>query len=224
MRLLQADTDRMVKVVRHRLRNHVSGLKTAIDLLESEMRREREDLKEYFPLLRKECMMVDDLSCRIGFALEDRIDGGPSEAFAVLDRVFSSIRKSFPSTGINSDCAEWSGVMLDHSISMERCFYELLVNAVEASAGNEVDVTARSVEGDMVFIVRDYAGRISDEQFENMQKPFYTTKSRHIGIGLNIALNVLEHKNGKLKIRRMSAPEGIEVRASFKCLDINSVR
>lgn len=217
MRLLQEDADRMVKVVRHRLRNHISGLKTAIDLLESEMGQDREDLREYFPLLRKECMMVDDLSCRIGFALEDRMDGGSAEAFTVLDRVFDGIRKAFPSVTINSDCGEWSGVVMDHSMSTERCFYELIRNAAEASVGNEIDVKAGVHDGDMVFTVRDYGVRMSDDDFKNMKKPFYTTKSRHAGIGLNIADNFLKHKHGKLMIRRMKEPAGIEARAIFKC-------
>lgn len=218
LNLSQEDADRMVKVIRHRLRNHVSGLKTALDLLESEIRREREDLVEYFPLLRKECMLVDELSCRVGYALEDRVDGGPDRAELVLERVFAGIRKVYPAACINADCSEWNGRIIDHSISMERCFYELMLNAVESSREAAVDVTASVKDGDMIFEAGNSCAPVSDEQFEGMLKPFFTTKSRHVGIGLNIADNALKHTDGRLVIDRLDGAAGVVVKAIFKAL------
>lgn len=210
MNLAQSDINEMVRVLRHRLRNHVSGIKTAIDLLEQELADSAGGIKEYFPLLRRECMFVDTLACRFGFALEDRADGSAGDAGEIYRRACGKLAAAFPGASIESDVSGWGEAWVSSAESVERCFYELLANALEACRSGTVRVKGDLDGGFIRLRIRDSGERIPDEVFKKMKKPFFTTRSKHAGMGLSIVQNVLAHTGGGMKISRMK-PSGLEV-------------
>jgi signal transduction histidine kinase len=207
----QTDLDRMVHVVRHRLRNHVSGMRTALTLLEQELGDGKTSICEYFPLLQRECNMIDELACRIGYALESQAEGPVSEVTGIVKCACDKVLGKFPSSVINVSCDNLEGVLVRNSLSFERCLVEVLTNALEAG-GDRFAVLRACLEDDMVKLsIENPAGPLDDEVFAGMLKLFFTTKSRRAGLGLNIAENAVVRSGGRISLERKEGHAGLVV-------------
>jgi signal transduction histidine kinase len=83
-----------------------------------------------------------------------------------------------------------------------RCLVE---NAVEAAPDGAIHVTGGPAgSGDaagFVVEVRDEGPGIEEARVEEVLRPFFTTKSSHSGLGLNIAQRIARRYRGKLAIR-----------------------
>lgn len=89
-------------------------------------------------------------------------------------------------------------------IMVEQVILNLIRNGVEAMAdtpGNQrlLEVKARSQAGRMVQVsVADRGHGIGEADLERLFKPFFTTKSEGMGMGLNICRSIIEFHSGRL--------------------------
>jgi len=83
--------------------------------------------------------------------------------------------------------------------------FNLIENAVKYSQGNEVDILLFNNEGHLGLSIKDKGIGIPQEQLTNISKPFYradnTNQIQGSGIGLSIALRILEKNNIEYQIR-----------------------
>ncbi len=96
--------------------------------------------------------------------------------------------------------------------------YNLIENAVKYSQGEKVDIHIFRTGYKMALSISDKGIGIPKEQLENISKPFYradnTNKIQGSGIGLSIALRILEKNNIEYKIES-GIGEGTEVTLLF---------
>jgi PAS domain S-box-containing protein len=92
-------------------------------------------------------------------------------------------------------------VSLDDA-SFRSALVNLLLNAVQAmsSAGGRLTVTARAEGGDVWLEVADTGCGMSREQVERVFEPFYTTKSRGLGLGMPYARKIVEQHAGAIRV------------------------
>lgn len=87
---------------------------------------------------------------------------------------------------------------------MYMALFNLIENAVKYSRGNSVDICLYSHEDILCMKIKDYGIGIPKDQLEEISKPFYrgnnTKDTKGSGIGLSIALRVLEKNNITYKI------------------------
>ena len=79
----------------------------------------------------------------------------------------------------------------------------LVANAMEAVArGGDITVLGMrdGARGGVTLEVRDSGPGLSPEQLARVGQPFYTTKSRGMGVGLAMARRVVERSGGRLEI------------------------
>ncbi|WP_373974306.1 PAS domain S-box protein [Chitinibacter sp. SCUT-21] len=89
------------------------------------------------------------------------------------------------------------------AVMLEQVIFNLMKNAIEAMADTPVKQRTLDVkvtrEDDMLAVaITDRGPGISTEQMEQLFKPFYTTKSSGMGMGLNICRSIIEHHQGRL--------------------------
>ncbi len=90
------------------------------------------------------------------------------------------------------------------AILIEQVLVNLLKNAVEASeesSKKEVAINVLWRGNSLKFEVIDYGTGIDPAHREDVFKPFYTTKSVGMGIGLNLCRSIIESHNGHLSFR-----------------------
>lgn len=89
---------------------------------------------------------------------------------------------------------------------LRQVFLNILHNACEAvNEGGKIDVHLSTVfedSGSKVKVeIADNGAGIPEEEWSNIFEPFYTTKASGIGLGLAIALKIIEQHNGIIKVK-----------------------
>ena len=78
----------------------------------------------------------------------------------------------------------------------------LLANAVEALREHgEIEVSAGHAERQVWVRVRDSGPGLTQAQLEKVFKPFFTTKTKGLGVGLPLARRIIERFGGRLELR-----------------------
>lgn len=85
---------------------------------------------------------------------------------------------------------------------MERVFWNLIQNAVQASPeGSLVTVGARVNGTEAVAEVKDQGRGIPPDNMESIFNPFFTTKSEGTGLGLAIVAKIVDEHGGKVHVQ-----------------------
>ena len=198
------DLSRMNAMLRHRLRNFASGIKTAIELLSPEAQRTMPpESLEYFPLILNECNAIRYLTEHLNLFFDNIPDGGSGAAAAVLEQALADIHKEFP--GVNIDVANNSKALktiIPAAGSMRLALLEILRNAIESDGKKGIRIKCHTRQGSaLCFQIDDRGHGVPRDDLEKIFLPFYTTRSRHMGIGLNIARKLTAKSGGIITVR-----------------------
>jgi signal transduction histidine kinase len=77
----------------------------------------------------------------------------------------------------------------------------LLLNACQASNGQDVEIVTRADRDSGRVEVRDRGPGIADDVREKIFAPFFTTKSSGTGLGLPIVKRLMEMQGGAVDLR-----------------------
>jgi signal transduction histidine kinase len=86
-------------------------------------------------------------------------------------------------------------------VKIRRVLNNLIRNAVEAMPeGGELGVSCEVHGDNLVLTISDTGVGILDEEMENLFKPFYTTKSNGMGLGLAYCKRAVEAHGGTITV------------------------
>jgi signal transduction histidine kinase len=84
---------------------------------------------------------------------------------------------------------------------MERVLYNLILNAVQATApGGAVTVKTRAAGGTAEISVIDRGSGIDAKNLGAIFNPFFTTKPQGVGLGLAIVSKIVDEHGGKIAV------------------------
>lgn len=89
------------------------------------------------------------------------------------------------------------------AVMLEQVIFNLLRNAIEAMQATPTDKRTLHVRlsrdnEQLRVVIADRGTGIAPEQLEQLFKPFYSTKTTGMGMGLNICRSIIEHHQGRL--------------------------
>jgi two-component system sensor kinase FixL len=87
---------------------------------------------------------------------------------------------------------------------LNQCFFNLLLNAVEA-ARSEIWVEVRESESGVEVIISDDGDGVPAELSEQIFRPFFTTRPKAAGLGLTVSRAIVERHGGTISF---ASPEG----------------
>ena len=194
------DMQRMNRVLRHRLRNFASGIKSTITLLSSELDdRLQPSEKEYFPLILNECMGVSDLTNRFNLLFDEIPPGGPARLSECLEYSRALIQQRFPMSSIDMRMDEpLNQAVISGDGYIKLILQELIINAIESAREKPINVELNIAADLLVIKVEDQGDGSEESDLQEMVKPFFTRRARHLGIGLTAVQKVVEHLEGTL--------------------------
>ena len=86
-------------------------------------------------------------------------------------------------------------------LCIKRAFVNIIRNAIEAMPkGGALTLKNRSLGDEVEFIFSDTGVGISEEDFEKIFTPLFTTKPKGMGFGLPICKRVVEAHGGKISV------------------------
>ncbi len=195
------DIVRMNSVLRHRFGNQISGIKNAVSLMAEELEgKVSPSIAEYFPLIDKECGSMDETLKRMTLLFDPVPQGLAMNILDLLANSTRALHSRYPKIQIKSSFSDGlSGVQVGDSNALSVAVREVAWNAAE-SGGSEVHFEC-GVHGDKLHLqIADNGKGIVADKIGLVFDPFYTAKSRHIGIGLSIALKMVEDLGGSINV------------------------
>lgn len=207
----------MIQRLAHELRNPLSGVKGATQLLSRRMK-EFPELGEYPVIILKEIERMERLVKNLLLQGGGQpLHPGNFNVHELLDNVIwfqGNSGNSGEVTFIRDYDPSLPELFADKD-KLHQVFLNLIQNAVEASPGKAV-VTVRTrtlgpwqelegqIDPDRIYFqieVEDQGQGVSEEMRKNLFTPFYTTKKTGSGLGLSISYQIVRAHHGNLSYR-----------------------
>jgi two-component system, NtrC family, sensor histidine kinase HydH len=186
----------------HELRNPLGTIKTSAEMLARNVAGENEVAREMAGFICSEVDRTNSLVTRfLQFARPLELRCEPAALTAVIDRAVTQVEREAPQVTIYKNYApEIPPVPLDAEL-MERVFYNLLLNAAQATAaGGAVTVKTRALDGVAEIAVIDRGNGIEARLRDSIFNPFFTTKPQGVGLGLAIVSKIVDQHGGKITV------------------------
>ncbi len=187
--------------VAHEVRNPLSGIGLALELMMDET--ENEEHKQTMDEVLHEISRLE----RIVKGLFDLghpkslqlMECGPND---IVERALNLVSKKAKAKGVlikkELSCA--NTFYVDHE-QIEQVILNLLINSIDATGSfGEVRVGTRCGNGSIEIEVSDTGCGIPDDETERILQPFYSTKETGTGLGLAISSRIVEAHKGKIHI------------------------
>lgn len=186
----------------HELRNPLGTIKASAEMLERTLSSENEVAREMAGFISSEVDRTNSLVTRfLQFArpLQVRLD--VADLVQVLDRsIASAERETAGITIYRAYAPEIPPFPLDAEL-MERVFYNLVLNAAQASPpGGAVTVKTRINGRNVETLIIDRGSGIEKHQVGQIFNPFFTTKKEGVGLGLAIVAKIVDEHGGKIAV------------------------
>ena len=186
----------------HELRNPLGTIRASSDMLNHNISRENETAREVAGFISSEVDRANSLITRfLQFARPLQLQLDTADLSQTIDRAIALVEREASGTAIYRNYApEMAPFPFDAEL-MERVFYNLVLNAVQATApGGAVTVKTRAAVGTVEVAVIDRGTGIDPKNLETIFNPFFTTKPDGVGLGLAIVSKIVDEHGGKITV------------------------
>ena len=186
----------------HELRNPLGTIKASAEMLGRRVSAENEVAREMAGFIASEVDRCNSLITRfLEFArpLGARLE--TADLAQILDRAVAQVEREAPGVAIYKNYQPEIPPFPIDSELMERVFYNLALNAVQATAaGGAVTVKTRAAGGMAEVAVIDRGSGIGPQDIDAIFNPFFTTKPQGTGLGLAIVSKIVDGHGGKITV------------------------
>jgi signal transduction histidine kinase len=188
----------------HELRNPLGTIKASSEMLARSVAAENEVAREVAGFISTEVDRTNSLVTRfLEFARPLKLRLEPADLTQVLDRAVTLVEREAALNRVTfykNYSPDLAPFPLDGEL-MERVFYNLLLNAAQASpAGGAVTVKTRAVDGTAEVAVIDRGPGIEPRNLEQIFNPFFTTRPEGVGLGLAIVAKIVDEHGGRMAV------------------------
>jgi PAS domain S-box-containing protein len=195
----------------HEIRNPLAGIKTTAQALSEELG-EDDRRKEYLDRIIKEIDRLNELlRTFFSFAKPRSLDLIPSRIENIIKEVKDLLAKEAERMNVTIKevyDADLPSIPLDVN-QMQQVFMNLFLNAIDAMpTGGTLTVEIGRKDSQKGWIqvkIKDTGKGIVAEHLTKIFNPFFTTKSKGLGLGLTITHKIMEGHGGTIGVK--SAPE-----------------
>jgi signal transduction histidine kinase len=188
----------------HEIRNPLGAIRSSAEILSRTVPEENDIAQEMSANIRSEVDRANQIITKfLQFASPTELSAEPTDLSTVIDRAITLVKRAQPPI----PCSIYTNYLPDippvnmDSALMERVFFNLLVNAAQAS-GNESVITVRTkISGRFAeTAIIDKGIGIAKEDLDNIFNPFFTKKAGGTGLGLSIVSRIVDLHGGKILV------------------------
>ncbi|HEV3199897.1 MAG TPA: ATP-binding protein [Bryobacteraceae bacterium] len=186
----------------HELRNPLGTIKASSEMLNRTVGPENEVAREMAGFIHSEVDRANSLITRfLQFARPLQLQLATADLSHTLDRAIGMVEREAPAITIYKNYApEIPPFPIDAEL-LERVFYNLVLNAAQATApGGTVTVKTRAAGGMAEIAVIDRGVGIHSQHLDSIFNPFFTTKPEGVGLGLAIVSKIVDEHGGKIAV------------------------
>ncbi len=188
----------------HELRNPLGTIRASAEMLNRSVAAENEVAREVAGFISSEVDRTNSLVTRfLDFVRPLQLRLAAADLAQVLDRSVAMVDREAAArqvTVYKNYSPDIPPFPLDAEL-MERVFYNLLVNAAQATApGGAVTVKTRPLAASAEVSVIDRGEGIAPNVIDSIFNPFFTTKAEGVGLGLAICSKIVDQHGGKIAV------------------------
>jgi signal transduction histidine kinase len=186
----------------HELRNPLGTIKASAELLQRNVAAENDVAREMAGFIASEVDRTNSLVTRfLQFARPLKLTRDNADLTQTLDRAIAQVEREAKGAAIYKNYAPEIAPFPFDAELMERVFYNLILNAVQASpSGGMVSVKTRAADEAVEIAVIDRGVGIEPHQRDSIFNPFFTTKPEGVGLGLAIVSKIVDEHGGKITV------------------------
>jgi two-component system sensor histidine kinase HydH len=186
----------------HELRNPLGTIRASSEMLNRSVTAENEVAREVAGFIATEVDRANSLITRfLQFARPLEIRPDRADLDQTLDRAISQVEHEAKGVAIYRNYSPEIPPFPFDAELMERVFYNLILNAAQASpAGGAVTVKTRAADTTAEIAVIDRGAGIDRKHLETIFNPFFTTKPQGVGLGLAIVSKIVDEHGGKIAV------------------------
>jgi two-component system, NtrC family, sensor histidine kinase HydH len=188
----------------HELRNPLGTIKASAEMLTRGVPADNEVAREVAGFISSEVDRTNLLVTRfLEFARPLQLRLASVDLTQVLDSAVGNLERGSPhyDVSVYKNYAPEIGTLSLDADLMERVFYNLLLNAAQATpAGGVITVKTRLADGAAEISVIDRGSGIASKDRESIFNPFFTTKPEGVGLGLAIVSKIVDDHGGKIAV------------------------
>ncbi len=186
----------------HELRNPLGTIKASAEMLNKQLSAENEVAREVAGFISTEVDRTNSLVTRfLQFARPLKLRMETADLAHLLDRSITAAEREAPGIAFYRNYAPEIPPFPFDAELMERVFYNLVLNAAQATAGGGAVTVKTRAEGRVAEIaVIDRGVGIDSAQMKDIFNPFFTTKPEGVGLGLAIVAKIVDEHGGKIAV------------------------
>jgi len=186
----------------HELRNPMATIRSSAEMLNHKLEGENDVARELAGFIGSEVDRANSLITRfLQFARPLQLRLEKADLTQTLDRAVSLVEREAAGIAIYKNYEPDIPPFPFDAELLERVFYNLLLNAAQASAPEgAVTLKLRASGGTAEVSVIDRGVGIDPAQRDNIFNPFFTTKPDGVGLGLAIVSKIVDEHGGKIAV------------------------
>ena len=199
---------RIASALSHELKNVFTGIQTSAYYLKGKVLKEYPKLAESFSGIEKEIRyasgIINDV---LNFTRPRKMRISEIDLNLLINDLLSSPgqKELLKDIEVHKNLEPDSPRIKADELQLREVILNLLINAAEAMpAGGKLRLVTKNQEGFLRIEVADTGSGIPEENAEQLFVPFFTTKSRGLGLGLSICKEIIERHSGRIEFE--SAP------------------
>jgi len=188
--------DRITRTIAHEVRNPLTNMRLALELLHDEMKAERKSVQPYLDILNRNVDRIEQLIVDIlGVGHKREVDLVPCLVNDLINDVMSNIADRLDLRDIIGEVElpeDPPTVFADPEL-MTLAITNIAVNAIEAMEPGKglLRLAVRSTMDGVVIDVSDNGKGIPPESIPKLFEPFYSDRPGGMGLGLTTARSLL---------------------------------
>ena len=186
----------------HELRNPLGTIRASSEMLTHNLAAENEVAREVAGFIASEVDRCNSLITRfLQFARPLELQLAQADLAQTLDRAVALAEREAPAIAFYRNYEPGIPPFAFDAELLERVFYNLLINAAQASPpGGAVTLKARAGGVNAEISVIDRGCGIDPAQRDSIFNPFFTTKPQGVGLGLAIVSKIVDEHGGNITV------------------------
>lgn len=203
-------TGKFLRSLAHEIRNPLTNINLALEQFNQEIGAEDEDTKLYVDIVQRSADRIKDLIEEIMNAYKtSEINLKQESVHNILENAirFANDRLSLQKIKLSLNFKLKNDIILADKIKLTTAFLNLIVNASEAIEhdNGEITISTSKKENFIIIKVKDNGCGMDEIQKQALFDPFYTGKSKGLGLGLTTAQNVIFAHKGSINVKSKKA-------------------
>lgn len=210
----------------HEIRNPLNSISMIAQRLELETDVD-ESRSQLLRLVRKEIERVNEIINQfIQFAKPEKINPVNVSVAEIINRTIQLVAETSKQKQIQISTHFRDNPMIyADPEKLHQAFINIILNSIEAIEGNgEINISTQLSEDFVKIIFEDNGPGIPPEIIDKVLTPFFTTKSKGLGIGLSVSNKIILAHQGKLSILNTTEKKGTIVLISLPVVNQSNVK